>query len=46
MSPAKEKEAFDYVPKEQVEVVISKDEKVYVEVKADDNAEKLLKGLE
>tara|TARA_B110000285_G_C14945196_1_gene523985 strand:+ start:125 stop:271 length:147 start_codon:yes stop_codon:yes gene_type:complete len=48
MSPTKEKEkeTFDYVPKEKVEVMISKDERAYVEISANDKPEKLIKQLE
>ena len=46
MSPTKEKETFDYVVREKVEVTISKDEKAYVEISANDKAEKLIRKLE
>jgi hypothetical protein len=46
MSPTKEKETFDYVAKEKVELVISKDEKTYVSISANDKPEKLIRQLE
>jgi hypothetical protein len=46
MSPTKEKETFDYVAKEKVEVIISKDERAYVEISANDKPDKLIKQLE
>ena len=46
MSPTKEKETFNYVAKEKCEVVISKDEKVYVSISANDKPEKLIRQLE
>ena len=48
MSPTKEKEkeTFDYVPKEKVEVMISKDERAFIEISANDKPDKLIKQLE
>ena len=43
MSPTKEKQTFDYVAKEKVEVMISKDEKAYVEISANDRPDKLIR---